>query len=352
MRKILPTRRSRLADLSLRCARYGVPVLVIAVLAHRSGLVATPQFLLAISLGSLIGLVALVGALAAMISLWRNGGAGWARALRALVYALVALLPLAGASVAFVQYPMLSDVSTDPLSPPSLGPDDTELPTQEQLALQNEAYPDLVTRRFRISPGELHQAALKVATQSGWQLTAELPPGMPDEPTRFQAVAVSPVFGFRDDVAVRILPDPVGARLDIRSASRVGTHDLGANARRIRGFFRDLDAVLLEAYGVIETVDEEVEGVAPDELPPLDPNAPAPANLPPPLPGFKPAAEAPLDTPRTSAGEDGQAGEADAIAEPEVLPDDLQEIYQEEPDASPATRETSPLSRLNPVAGQ
>ncbi len=43
-------------------------------------------------------------------------------------------------------------------------------------------------------------------------------------------------FGFKDDVAIRIRPDGSGSRIDVRSVSRVGRSDLGANARRIRAF--------------------------------------------------------------------------------------------------------------------
>ena len=41
----------------------------------------------------------------------------------------------------------------------------------------------------------------------------------------------SPLFGFVDDLELRI--DPDRARVDVRSASRVGRSDLGANRRRV-----------------------------------------------------------------------------------------------------------------------
>lgn len=42
--------------------------------------------------------------------------------------------------------------------------------------------------------------------------------------------------GFYDDVVVRVTPTPNGARVDVRSLSRVGGSDVGTNARRIRAF--------------------------------------------------------------------------------------------------------------------
>ena len=48
-------------------------------------------------------------------------------------------------------------------------------------------------------------------------------------------------MGFRDDVMIRVTPIGQGTRLDMRSASRFGTHDLGANASRIRSLLEDID---------------------------------------------------------------------------------------------------------------
>ena len=46
---------------------------------------------------------------------------------------------------------------------------------------------------------------------------------------------------FKDDVVIRIRSHESGTCLDIRSASRVGSSDFGANARRIRTFLSELN---------------------------------------------------------------------------------------------------------------
>ncbi|MBR9857299.1 MAG: DUF1499 domain-containing protein, partial [Gammaproteobacteria bacterium] len=66
---------------------------------------------------------------------------------------------------------------------------------------------------------------------------------------QLEAVVSSRLFGFRDDVAIRLTPvdtesdsdTDVHTRVDMRSASRVGKSDLGANAERIRAFLADLE---------------------------------------------------------------------------------------------------------------
>ena len=47
-------------------------------------------------------------------------------------------------------------------------------------------------------------------------------------------MAYSEIVRFADDVAIRVRPDGEGTRFDVRSVSRFGRSDLGANARRIR----------------------------------------------------------------------------------------------------------------------
>lgn len=66
---------------------------------------------------------------------------------------------------------------------------------------------------------------------------------VPDEAS-IEAFVRTPVFGFVDHIVVRLRTNREGTQVDLRSASRVGEHDLGANARRIRRFFTDLDTAL------------------------------------------------------------------------------------------------------------
>ena len=60
--------------------------------------------------------------------------------------------------------------------------------------------------------------------------------------TQIEAVARTPIMGFRDDVAIRIRPDDDGSKIDVRSASRYGRHDFGGNASRIRSLLEDIEA--------------------------------------------------------------------------------------------------------------
>lgn len=101
--------------------------------------------------------------------------------------------------------------------------------------LQREAYPDLAPIRLSRDQGAAFEAARTAAERLGWRIVrADGRAGV------IEAEAETFWFGFIDDVAIRVRPTDDGAVIDVRSVSRVGVSDLGANARRIRAFRAEL----------------------------------------------------------------------------------------------------------------
>jgi uncharacterized protein (DUF1499 family) len=80
------------------------------------------------------------------------------------------------------------------------------------------------------------QKAIDAARALDWEIVAsDAPAG------RIEATATTMWFGFKDDIVVRVRPEAGGgSRVDVRSVSRVGQSDVGANAKRIREFIRRL----------------------------------------------------------------------------------------------------------------
>jgi uncharacterized protein (DUF1499 family) len=77
--------------------------------------------------------------------------------------------------------------------------------------------------------------AVQVATAMGWDIYLQ-----DRNAGIIEAVDTTAVMGFRDDIVIRVRTNEEGALVDLRSVSRVGVGDLGANAKRIKAF---LDAV-------------------------------------------------------------------------------------------------------------
>jgi uncharacterized protein (DUF1499 family) len=193
--------------------------------------------------GAYAGLaIAAVALVALLIPKWRAGKNG------VLAMALVVSFGAAALPLYWLQQaravPPINDITTDTANPPVFvallplrvgAPTPATYPGAATAQLQRAGYPDLRPVVVAKAPDAAIAAALAVARQMGWEIVAvDAPAG------RIEATATTLWFGFNDDVVIRVTPDAQGSRVDIRSVSRVGRSDLGANARRIREFVAKL----------------------------------------------------------------------------------------------------------------
>ncbi|HEY2068996.1 MAG TPA: DUF1499 domain-containing protein [Rhizomicrobium sp.] len=102
-------------------------------------------------------------------------------------------------------------------------------------ALQHKYYEDVHATAILTPPESLFRKATRAANSMGWTIVAIAP----DE-GRIEATDTSFFFGFTDDIVIRVKPAGMGARLDIRSESRIGEKDWGRNADRIRAYMKRL----------------------------------------------------------------------------------------------------------------
>lgn len=111
---------------------------------------------------------------------------------------------------------------------------------------QRQAFPDIQPLILQTPLEETAAAARAVLAGMKLEIIAEGPASAETgSGWRIEAVATSFWYGFKDDFIIRLTPtDGGGTRVDVRSKSRVGLSDLGANAARVRSFMRKLDAAL------------------------------------------------------------------------------------------------------------
>lgn len=226
-------------------ARFTVPVVLITALGHRFALIDTPTALTLLALVWAAAVLALILGLSAIRAIWRLGIAGTGRAFAAIVTTIPILAIPLFYSALLLRTPALNDVTTDPSDPPLLvravglrepSANSVVYPGQKAAAIQREAYPDLGPLRLGLSTPDAYEAALETARDQGWRIVASQPPANDGATGRIEAVAQTLLMAFSDDVAIRIAPTGTGSQVDIRSASRYGQRDFGANASRIRGF--------------------------------------------------------------------------------------------------------------------
>ncbi len=191
--------------------------------------------------GLAAGAAALILCVLAAFPQWRPHA--WMPVL-ALALALAAAAPPLILLKQAYTFPNIHDITTDTADPPAfvaLMPERTKAPNgaayggPEVASQQQKGYPDIKPLTLKSPPREAVQRAIDAARALGWEVVAS-----DAEAGRIEATATTTWFGFKDDVVVRVRPEGSGSRIDVRSMSRVGSSDVGANAKRIREFLAKL----------------------------------------------------------------------------------------------------------------
>jgi uncharacterized protein (DUF1499 family) len=253
-RRIIEEPTSRLAIWARRVALFSLVATLVAVIIVRSGALEIVPALSTLAGALVLAVVAILLALSAGLVIWFEGVGGARQAATALVigFALIGY-PLYLGTKAY-RLPAIYDITTDPIDPPRfdaiarLRPRDANPVAYAGLhiaELQRKAYSDIEPDLTTATPQEAYDAVLKVIAKRKWHIVDARPPqgAMPRDGS-IEAIARTPILSFRDDVAVRVRATADGARIDVRSASRYGRHDLGANAARVRALIEDVDDVL------------------------------------------------------------------------------------------------------------
>jgi hypothetical protein len=242
---------SGLASWSRNLAIFSVVAVLVSVIIVRFGILELKPAL-ATFFGALVfaGLSMLVG-LAGAIAIWRDGSRGISRILLAFFINAALLAYPAYLAVQYRKLPPIHDITTDPIDPPRFDAlarlrtgDGTNpavyagLYSAEQ---QRIAYPDIETVELELPVQRAYEITLQLVNKRKWLVIDERAPQLPRRIGRIEAVARTPIMGFREDVSIRVTPDGEDSRVDIRSASRYFESDLGSNAARVLKLIDDIN---------------------------------------------------------------------------------------------------------------
>lgn len=267
-----------------RTAPLAFATVVLGALLHRFGVIPVDEMLAVLGAGAFLAFLALGMCLNSFMEIWQLGVRGFMQSATALCISLVTLAPFFVVVAALLYLPKVNGVSTSVEDPPltladiALGRADTQ-----SLEAQHAAYPGIQTQEFPLSVSVVYDLAVGAASRQSLKITFELPPIVvevepeveeiiitetpkpPEKPivlddgsvmrrtvaefvTKasdegvFEASAKTPILGFTDDFVVRVRATGEGSSVvDVRSASRIGNHDLGTNSRRVTAFLRELD---------------------------------------------------------------------------------------------------------------
>jgi uncharacterized protein (DUF1499 family) len=243
---------SGLASWARNLAVFSVVAVAVSIIIVRFGfLEVKPAIATFFGALALAGLSILIGFLG-FAAIWQNGTRGMGRILIAFVIDAMVLAYPAYLAFQYRRLPPIHDITTDPIDPPRFDAlsrlrsgDGTNTAVYAGLysaELQRKAYPDIEPVQLEITPERAFDITMRLVTKRKWLVIDERPPQAPRRIGRIEAVARTPIMGFREDVSIRVQPDGEDARVDIRSSSRYFDSDLGSNAARVSKLIDDLSA--------------------------------------------------------------------------------------------------------------
>ena len=242
---------SGLATWSRNLAFFSVLAVAISILIVRFGFLEVKPAL-ATFFGALgcAALSILIG-LGAFAAIWQNGTRGMGRILLAFLIDAAVLAYPGYLAYQYRKLPRIYDVTTDSIDPPKFealaqlrtgaGTNPAVYAGLYSAEQQRHFYPDIEPVELEISVDRAYAIALQLVHKRKWIVIDERAPQPPRRVGRIEAVARTPIMGFREDVSMRFVADGEDSRVDIRSASRNFDSDLGSNAARVKKFIDDLN---------------------------------------------------------------------------------------------------------------
>ncbi len=134
--------------------------------------------------------------------------------------------------------PPINDISTDLNDPPPLAGRSSDYPERLKATVAKH-YAHLRPLSVSQSASDVLAAAAELVRSNGWRLEQ-----LDEKNGLLHGVAITKLFKFKDDLTVRVRSQGTGSLVDMRSSSRLGKGDFGANAERIESFFAALRARL------------------------------------------------------------------------------------------------------------
>jgi uncharacterized protein (DUF1499 family) len=224
-------------------AIVAVALLPIGALGTRVGVWGFQIGLLMVAAGTILAAIVLIVGIAGIIAAKRRKRRADLPAVymgTAICLVVVALMGTQAAGARPSKIPPIHDITTDVADPPQFvrviglrgeGSNPLDYDAEKVGSLQLKAYPSVKPLESTLAPADAVRRSSEVLQEMGLEIVnVDAAAGI------VEAVATTFWFGFRDDVVVRVRASGTGSRVDVRSVSRVGVGDIGANARRINTF--------------------------------------------------------------------------------------------------------------------
>lgn len=253
--------RRWIRKLAVILAVLGPLVFVIAALGYRIGLfdLGTSLMTLSKSVGPTImvfGIIVSIVSIFLSLVVAPSTRKGLFISLIALVIPAIGLVKTMSIGSSVAKLPFIHDITTDTEDPPEFTQAIVDLrnktenvntldyfekkdPRADKLVSvqQSKYYKDIRPILRSDKPDEVFEEAKVIVESIGWDVVT-----LDEKKWLIEATDTTFWYGFKDDVIIRIRPSKNGGSVvDMRSVSRVGGSDLGANADRLRMLMEGLE---------------------------------------------------------------------------------------------------------------
>lgn len=239
---------SRKAVWSYRIALLFLVLFAVTFGLHRIGQLPTPVAMKLFGVSVIGAVAALAMGIVALGGIWQEGYTGAGKALIGIVLGILILAGPLWSLPSLLGRPRLYEVSTDLRTPPafqkiaelrSTAGANPVTYQAEAAPLQAKAYPDIKPFPVNRPTEDAYTAVREAVKNLKWRIIAENPPEAGRTGT-IEATHRSLIFGFTDDMIVRVTSSSNGSQVDVRSSARHGSHDLGRNADEVRELFSEV----------------------------------------------------------------------------------------------------------------
>ncbi len=252
---------SSLATWARNLAVFSVVAVLVSIAIVRFGFLEVKPAL-ATFFGALgCAVLSILTGFAAFVAIWQNGSRGMGRILLAFLIATIVLAYPAYLGLQYRKLPPIHDITTDAIDPPRFealarlrtgdGANPAVYAGLYSAEQQRLAWPDIETVELDAPALRAYEVTLALVNKRKWRVVDERAP-QPRREGRIEAIAQTPIMGFREDVSIRIKPDGEGSRVDIRSSSRYFESDLGSNAARVTKLIEDINTAVDSAKPVVK----------------------------------------------------------------------------------------------------
>ncbi len=133
----------------------------------------------------------------------------------------------------------------------------TYLSTNVAETAADSPFPELKPRAYAAPAAFMFDVARRAAKALKWELT-----NIDPETKKIEAVVTTQVIGFKDDVIIQVeATGEESCKLLVRSASRVGKGDLGANTRHVMNLIETVNVLAPVTAMIVEQVEVQDSAV-------------------------------------------------------------------------------------------